>query len=349
MSSISKPGNSVRPLREARGWSQQELADRAGLSRAGVSAIEAGRLAPSVTAALALARALACTVEDLFGRRTSMAPGAAWAFGPPAAPRRYWMAQIGSQTLAYTVEDDSPQFDWHDGVAGDATTSPRHDKRAERTLVLATCDPAAGLLAGEYARQFGMRMIVLRRGSREALKLVAEGKAHAAGVHLGEGGRRSQNARVAREVLGAATLVRVARWEEGLALGPHLTGANVSQLALPNARWVGREPGSGARQCQDQVLGDRSPPRRTAYDHRSVATAVRCGWADVGPCLRIASEEAGLGFLSIAHKDYDICFAAASEGDPRLSALVATIRSRQFRSPLGELPGYSTRLTGELV
>ena len=50
----------------SRDWSQQELADRAGLSRAGISAIESGRLAPSVTAAMALARVLCCTVEDLF-------------------------------------------------------------------------------------------------------------------------------------------------------------------------------------------------------------------------------------------------------------------------------------------
>ena len=49
-----------------RGWSQEELARLSGLSRAGVSAIETGRLIPSAAAALALAAALECRVEDLF-------------------------------------------------------------------------------------------------------------------------------------------------------------------------------------------------------------------------------------------------------------------------------------------
>jgi DNA-binding XRE family transcriptional regulator len=44
-----------------------ELAGRAGISRAAVSAIEGDRLSPSVTTALALAAVLDCSVEELFG------------------------------------------------------------------------------------------------------------------------------------------------------------------------------------------------------------------------------------------------------------------------------------------
>ncbi len=60
------------------------------------------------------------------------------------------------------------------------------------------------------------------------------------------------------------------------------------------ARWVGREVGSAARELLDELLSDRRPPRRIAYGHRGVAEAVRCGWADVGVCLRLVGEEAGL-------------------------------------------------------
>jgi molybdate-binding protein/transcriptional regulator with XRE-family HTH domain len=349
MSSTPKHTSSVQKRRTARGWSQQDLADRAGLSRAGVSAIESGRLSPSVAAALALAQVLDCSVEELFGQRHMATPGLDWALGPPTGPRRYWKARIGSQVLAYAVEDDASQLAWHDGVATDAQIVERGHDQADRTLVLASCDPAAGLLVGEYARQFGMRLIVLRRSSREALELVAAGKVHAAGVHLGSSARRSDNVSVARAVVGQCTLVHVARWEEGLALSPRLKGATIGELARQAARWVGREPGSGARQCQDAVLGDRPPPRRVAHDHRGVATAVRCGWADVGPCLRLTSEESGLRFLKVARKEYDICFPTQLEGDPRLTALVATLRSRDYRSRLADLPGYAARHTGELV
>ena len=61
--------NHLREHRARRGWSQEELARRAGLSRAGISAIETDRLVPSVAAALALAEALECRVEDLFQLR----------------------------------------------------------------------------------------------------------------------------------------------------------------------------------------------------------------------------------------------------------------------------------------
>jgi len=60
--------NDVKNRRLDRGWSQHELAARAGISRAAVSAIEINRLVPSVAAALALAQSFDCSVEDLFGQ-----------------------------------------------------------------------------------------------------------------------------------------------------------------------------------------------------------------------------------------------------------------------------------------
>src|SRR6478672_10367978 len=53
-------------LRRMTGLSQQELASRAGVSRSLVAAIEAGRNTPSVSAGIAVARALGVTAEELF-------------------------------------------------------------------------------------------------------------------------------------------------------------------------------------------------------------------------------------------------------------------------------------------
>jgi molybdate-binding protein/transcriptional regulator with XRE-family HTH domain len=333
-----------------RNWSQQELANRSGLSRAGISAIEAGRLAPSVTAAMALSHALGCTVEDLFAPSPSQARSVDWAIEPACPRPRYWQARVNGRMLAYPVEDDSPQLDWHDGVYAEDQFQPAQPEVADRTLVVACCDPAAGLLAAEYARQFQFRMIVLRRSSRQALDLLAAGTVHVAGVHLGNKGHASQNRQVARQRLGEECgLVRVARWEEGLAVSAQLRTPTLESILKSSARWVGREEGSGARQCQDEILRGRPAPRRVAFDHRSVAAAVRCGWADIGPCVRLASEESGLRFLKVAEKDYDLCFSSPAESEPRIAALLATIRSRSYRSRLSELPGYSTKATGELI
>jgi putative molybdopterin biosynthesis protein len=60
-------GVQLRLARQARGFSQQQLAGMAGVSRQAVSAVESGLSDPSLRVALALARALGMTVEEMFG------------------------------------------------------------------------------------------------------------------------------------------------------------------------------------------------------------------------------------------------------------------------------------------
>ena len=66
-------GANLRLARQARGFSQQQLASMAGVSRQAVSAVESGHSDPSLRVALALSQALGLSVEELFG------PGGAWA------------------------------------------------------------------------------------------------------------------------------------------------------------------------------------------------------------------------------------------------------------------------------
>src|SRR5262245_33377467 len=91
MSNRGQDRNRVKAHRLARAWSQHELARRAGISRAAVSAIEIHRLVPSVAAALALARAFACKVEDLFGIESGH-DDESWAWAPAVQPAPFWRA-----------------------------------------------------------------------------------------------------------------------------------------------------------------------------------------------------------------------------------------------------------------
>ena len=58
--------NTLRVQRAIRDLTQAELAERAGITRKSVNAIEAGRMVPSILLAIKLARALGVTVETLF-------------------------------------------------------------------------------------------------------------------------------------------------------------------------------------------------------------------------------------------------------------------------------------------
>ena len=61
--------NIIADLRKELGLTQTELALACGLTRPLISAVETDRHTPSVKAALAIARALGTSVEDLFGDR----------------------------------------------------------------------------------------------------------------------------------------------------------------------------------------------------------------------------------------------------------------------------------------
>ncbi|MEY9212627.1 helix-turn-helix transcriptional regulator [Thermobifida halotolerans] len=58
--------NDVRALRTARGWSQQALGERLGVSRQTVNAIEKGRYDPSLPLAIRIARLFRRPVEEIF-------------------------------------------------------------------------------------------------------------------------------------------------------------------------------------------------------------------------------------------------------------------------------------------
>ena len=58
--------NRLRELRAVHGWSQTDLADRLGVSRQTVYAIEAGRYDPSLPLAFKLAEVFGEPIEALF-------------------------------------------------------------------------------------------------------------------------------------------------------------------------------------------------------------------------------------------------------------------------------------------
>ncbi len=67
--------NRLRVLRAERAWSQAEVADRLGVSRQTVNAIENGKYDPSLPLAFGVARLFELRIEDVFNPDGSPAPG----------------------------------------------------------------------------------------------------------------------------------------------------------------------------------------------------------------------------------------------------------------------------------
>ncbi len=159
-----------------------------GLSRAGgEGAIETGRLVPVGRGGAGAWRPrLECRVEDLFRLRKPAAGAPHLGLGAPAAtPCRYWVGRDRRQGPALSRRAESPGDDPARRGAPRGSAAGRASRSTpSRTLLMACCDPAVGLLAAELAREAGVRLLAFQRSSRTALTLLGQGLVHAAGVHL---------------------------------------------------------------------------------------------------------------------------------------------------------------------
>ncbi|KUO56827.1 MAG: Cro/Cl family transcriptional regulator [Sphingomonadales bacterium BRH_c42] len=60
--------NRLKVLRAMRDWSQQDLAERLGVSRQSVNAVETGRYDPSLPLAFRIADVFSLPIEEIFER-----------------------------------------------------------------------------------------------------------------------------------------------------------------------------------------------------------------------------------------------------------------------------------------
>ena len=357
-------GARLRLARQARGFSQQQLARMAGVSRQAVSAVEAGHSDPSLRVALALARALGVTAEELFGPGNTPPPVAARPVAPLGpAGSRVSLAPVGDSFVAIPLGGDTGTqvgFAPAGGIVTerDGEVVPVGPPRP--TLVVAGCDPALPLLAAPLA---GLDPPVgfawLACGSREALRLAAEGLVHVAGAHLR--GRTGQyNTGPARKRLrhGGAEVLGFASWREGLVLQPGLGGqvGGLADAARRGLRLVNRERGAEARRVLDREAARLGivPETLAGYDtrvtgHLQVAAAIAAGLADTGVASEPAALAYGLAFLPLAAERFDLVIPASQTGSREVQALRRVLASPWLLSQLDSLPGYDPSPCGEHV
>jgi putative molybdopterin biosynthesis protein len=359
----------LRAARQARGYSQQQLAGMAGVSRQAVSAVEAGHSDPSLRVALALASTLGVTVEELFGPRMPAPVVGARAVAPLGGlGARVSLAPMGESFVALPMlADAATRTGFHPAggvVAMPADAAPATPVRPlgppRPTVLVAGCDPALPLLETPLAQldpPVGFSWWPC--GSGEALRLAAAGLVHAAGAHLlgrsGEyntGPAEEQLARSGAEVIGFAS------WREGLVLRPGLAGQvrGVRDLAEQGLRLVNREEGAEARHVLDRELaaaGLRPTALRgygtRAGGHLQVAAATAGGLADAGVASEPAALAYGLAFVPLAAERFDLVIPASQAGSREVDALRKVLTSPWLHGQLGTLPGYDPACCGEHV
>ena len=88
-SAATNLATNVRALRKSRAWSQQQLADRAGIPRSTVASMESGYGNPSLGNLARVSAALGAGIEELLARHStaiSLVPSARVPVQPPQQP-----------------------------------------------------------------------------------------------------------------------------------------------------------------------------------------------------------------------------------------------------------------------
>ncbi len=357
--------SSVKALRTRAGWSQTELADRVGLSRQSLAAIESGASVPSTEVALRLSRAFGVAVEDLF--QLAHGPFPVEVAEPSGLggglPGRVRLATVAGRRWAFGLDLGDPGgATAADGTGaldedGRVRVHPLGERPSEPDLVVAGCDPAFGLVREVLERERGLEVLWVRTGSRAALEALARGAVHVAGVHLRDSASGGYNRPwVERLVPFPSTRVGFATWEQAILVAPGnpLGIGGIDDLARPGIRFLNREPGSGSRALVETALAERGLTGAeipgfldTAADrHETVARAVASGVAHAGVAIRAVGHPLALGVLPLAEEPYDLVVPDHFLELPAVGALLDTLRRPSLRHQVEALTGYDAAAMG---
>jgi putative molybdopterin biosynthesis protein len=81
----------------------------------------------------------------------------------------------------------------------------------------------------------------------------------------------------------------------------------------------------------------------------AVAVAVLSGTVDAGLGIQAAAAALDLDFIPIVTEQYDLIIAAEHFESEYIQLLLDAVNSREFKSRVDALGGYSTEKTGEII
>lgn len=325
----------IRAFRRARGWSQTELAQRAGVTRQLVSAVESGRHSPNVLAALSLARVLETSVEALFG---PVAEDALDVLGAPVRPGMPILtARVGERLISVPVSygvDSAESWGVADAVWGELTIDWLPGGTAAG-MVIAGCDPIMGIIAGLVERS-GHRVLSVHASTGRSVRALAAGRVHGVLVHSRKGDLPAPPVPVRRW--------HVASWQVGLASDRASGAPSIDELATKRLTVVQRDAGAGTQQALVRALRrtgvDQDLPGPVGDGHIDVARRVAYGTGEAGVVMEAAAIAFGLGFTALEQHVVEFWLAEEWIALPAAIALLDVLNSAALTQRSRLLGGY---------
>ncbi|MBV9084889.1 MAG: helix-turn-helix domain-containing protein [Acidobacteriaceae bacterium] len=361
--------NSLQEIRKKRKLSAAELAQRVGVSRQTIYAIEGGVFVPNTAVSLELSRVLDVTVEEIFSLteqqtgepvKADLLPIVQVNQGQPVR-----LCRMQGRLVAVPATFMPGYLPAADGIiesrknASVLVKSPVSLPAQGERLILAGCDPALSLLQ-DALRPSAIEIVSVLAASRLALDWLKQGKIHVAGSHLLDHATGNYNVPIIRRLLPKASLrvITFAVWEQGLVVkrGNPKSIRSVADLARNGVTIVNREKGAGSRDLLDSSLRQLRIPFKRVKGYRSIATghleaayAVAAGHADCCIASRSAARCFALDFVPLAVERFDLSFTKACLESTVARALIDVLHRSDFRKKLQFIAGYDTTHTGEVL
>ena len=239
----------------------------------------------------------------------------------------------------------------------------RHEHEIANTLVfIGSHDNILDILANLLHRQRPIcRLSSAHVGSMGGIMAIKRGEAHLAGTHLLDEESGEYNISFIKKFLAGIPLqlVNLTYREQGLLVARNNPKSirGFEDLARKEVRFINRQRGAGTRLLTDMHLKrlNISPKQvkgyeREEYTHMNVASAIASNNADTGLAIRAAAVALDLDFIPVAQERDDLILPTAFLDDPRVTALLETIRkNEEFRQTVASLGGYDLRDCGSIM
>ncbi len=228
-------------------------------------------------------------------------------------------------------------------------------------MAIGSHDLALDILATFLARAYpGMSLSSAHVGSMGGFMAMRRGEAHIAGTHLIDEETGEYNVPYVERLLDAENyaLVNLVHREQGFIVlpGNPKNIAGFGDLAREGVAFVNRQRGAGTRVLLDMELGRLGIDpyavkgySHEEYTHMGVAASVANGAADVGLGIRSAAVALGLDFVPVSMEQYDLLTTREFLESEMMNALLAVIRSDEFKRAVLAMGGYDLSDTGKVV
>ncbi|MEZ4333086.1 MAG: helix-turn-helix domain-containing protein [Myxococcota bacterium] len=348
----------LQHARTAAGLTQAELARRAGVSRALVSAVEAGRHLPRVDAALALARALGTTAAALFAATEPVDEPVDALSGERAAPgSAVRLAFVGERAVTTPVRHGDTGWDAVDAIVGGS--SPASRSASEPQVVLAGCEPGLRTLERLLAGQ-GAHALAITASSATALAALAADRLHAAVAHYREtdgppafAGPPLHRVHLARWRVGLAASRggRKGWWQSALGGRKPVIQREAeasAQAAFERARREAHPAGREAHPAGRAARRERAVPGPRVDSHLA---ASRLALATGLPAVTIEPAAAAVGadFHPLETHRVELWLSAARASESGVVRLLDALHAAAYRRTLESVGGYDLSDAGRRV